>query len=180
MIQYELLIGTDFLNSVEVTIKEGKISISKPKVHKLEENELPEIFKIDCIVKRNKLDLSHISNPKHRAAVHDLIDNYNPIKTRETNIKMSIILKDDNPVSQTARRLSPSERKEVNTHIDNWLREGIIQPSLSDYASPVVLVKKNSGGTRLCIDYRRLNKKMLKIRFPLPDDRRSDKCIRGC
>lgn len=53
-------------------------------------------------------------------------------------------------------------------NIDNWLREGIIQPSLSDYASPVVLVKKSSGGTRLCVDYRRLNKKILKIRFPLP------------
>lgn len=39
------------------------------------------------------------------------------------------------------------------THVDEWLRDGIIQPSLSDYASPVVLVKKNSGGTRLCVDY---------------------------
>lgn len=67
---------------------------------------------------------------------------------------MNIVVKDDQPVYQRARRLSPSEKDEVNLHVQNWLRDGIIQPSLSEYASPVVLVKKKDGTTRLCVDYR--------------------------
>ncbi|GFS70081.1 hypothetical protein TNCV_748491 [Trichonephila clavipes] len=38
----------------------------------------------------------------------------------------------------------------------------------SEYASPIVLVKKKDGTPRLCVDYRRLNRKLVKDRFPLP------------
>lgn len=42
------------------------------------------------------------------------------------------------------------------------------QPSISEYASPVVLVRKKDGTTRLCVDYRQINKKIVKDRYPLP------------
>lgn len=41
-----------------------------------------------------------------------------------------------------------------------------MQPSLSDYASP--MVDKKNGKTRLYVDYRQLNKKIVRDRFPLP------------
>ena len=65
-------------------------------------------------------------------------------------------VKEDTPVYRRARRLSPSEKDEVNRHISEWLRDGIIRPSLSEYASPVLLVKKLNG-TTLCIDFREVN-----------------------
>ena len=49
-----------------------------------------------------------------------------------------------------------------------WLEDGIIRQSHSDYASPIVLVKKKDGSTRICVDYRQLNKKVVKDRYPLP------------
>lgn len=45
---------------------------------------------------------------------------------------------------------------------------GTIQPSCSDYASPIVLVKKKNGATRICVDYQRLNEKIVKNRYLLP------------
>lgn len=77
-------------------------------------------------------------------------------------------MRDDEPIYQRARRLSASEKEIVNAEINEWIRDGIVQSSVSDYASPVVLAKKKDGSLRLCVDYRQLNKKIFKDRYPLP------------
>jgi hypothetical protein len=37
-----------------------------------------------------------------------------------------------------------------------------------EYSSPIVLVKKKTGEMRLYIDYRELNKRIYKDRYPIP------------
>jgi len=56
----------------------------------------------------------------------------------------------------------------VNEHISDWIQDGVAQPSLSDYASPVILVEKKDGSTKLCVDYRQFNKKIIRDRYPFP------------
>lgn len=52
--------------------------------------------------------------------------------------------------------------------IEELLQKGIIKKSNSPYSSPIVLVKKKDGRTRMCVDFRDLNKVVVRDRFPLP------------
>ena len=52
--------------------------------------------------------------------------------------------------------------------IQELLQKGIIQPSVSPFLPPIVLVKKKDNSWRMCIDYRELNKQTVKDRFPIP------------
>jgi len=56
----------------------------------------------------------------------------------------------------------------VESQVEEWIKEGIIRPSCSDYASPIVIVPKKDGSFRVCVDYRRLNNKIIKDCYPLP------------
>jgi hypothetical protein len=48
------------------------------------------------------------------------------------------------------------------------LAKGWIQPSLSPFSSPALLVRKKTGDWRLCVDYKRLNAQTVKNKYPLP------------
>lgn len=77
-------------------------------------------------------------------------------------------LTDSTPFHCSPRRLSYGEREVVARMIDDLLRQGIIRPSRSPYASPIVLVKKKTGEYRMCVDYRGLNRLTVRDNFPLP------------
>ena len=72
------------------------------------------------------------------------------------------------PVRQPARRIPPYQREEVKSLLDDMEKRGIIQPSKSPWASPVVLVRKKDNTIRFCVDYRRLNELTRKDAYPLP------------
>ena len=85
-----------------------------------------------------------------------------------TLIKHRIHLLQDTPISQRYRRLPPSCLDEVRNHLNDLLDRGIITPSMSPWASPVVVVRKKSGELRLCVDYRAVNAISRRDSFPLP------------
>jgi len=72
------------------------------------------------------------------------------------------------PVKATARRLPYALCKELEEEMDSLLQSGCIEPSVSPYSSPLVLVRKKSGGLRVCVDYRALNRDTVPDRYPLP------------
>ena len=72
------------------------------------------------------------------------------------------------PIKARAYRVNPSTQQVIDEHIDNLLECGIIRPSISPWSSPVIVVGKKDGSTRMCIDYRQLNKLTRKDSYPLP------------
>lgn len=81
---------------------------------------------------------------------------------------MKLRLTSDTPIYSSPRRLSYLEKKVVNETVDELLNNNIIRPSNSPYAFPIVLVKKKNGNIRLCVDYRPLNKLIIRDNYPLP------------
>jgi len=97
------------------------------------------------------VDLSHL-NQSQQSAAKSMIEEYAP----ERNAK-----------HKHPRRLPVCDQKTVDHQVQDWLAEKIIQPSTSEYASPVVLVSKKNGKKRLCCDYRKLNEKIIRDNFPM-------------
>ena len=75
---------------------------------------------------------------------------------------------DSPPKASRAYQANPQKNKEINDIVQELLDCGHVSPSMSPWASPVLLVPKKCGGLRFCIDYRKLNAVTKKDAFPLP------------
>ena len=83
--------------------------------------------------------------------------------------EFKIELEDDTPpIHRPIYKLSPLELEEAKKQIQYMLEHGYIRPSIPPYGAPVLFAPKKDGGLRFCIDYRWLNKKTIKNRYPLP------------
>ena len=87
----------------------------------------------------------------------------------ETNlVQMTIDTGEAQPKQVPPRRTPLAARHEIATQLKRMQDQGVIQPSCSPWASPVVLVRKKDGTMRFCIDYRQLNKVTKPDVYPLP------------
>ncbi|GFX43004.1 retrovirus-related Pol polyprotein from transposon 17.6 [Trichonephila clavipes] len=159
-LKFEAVIGSDLLEQASISFTKEGVKFNKYENH-------AQLMQISA-ENLQELDLCHVENRQIKKELEKLIQDYKPEKTASTDVTMRIILKDEEPVCQHPRRLAFTVRKEVNKQIEEWLNEGIIRPSSAEYASPIVMVKKKDGSSRMCIDYRKLNQKLVKDKFPLP------------
>lgn len=60
--------------------------------------------------------------------------------------------------------MAPSKLKE---HLKDLLDKGFIRSSVSPWGSPILFVQKKDDSLRMCIDYRQLNKVIIKNKYPL-------------
>ncbi len=71
------------------------------------------------------------------------------------------------PPAKAPYQMSHEELKELKVQLEELLAKGYIKPSKSPYGAPVLFVHKMDGTLRMCVDYRALNKAMVKNRYPL-------------
>ncbi|KAF5460502.1 hypothetical protein F2P56_020366 [Juglans regia] len=73
-----------------------------------------------------------------------------------------------NPISVKPYRYPHYQKNEIEKMIKGLLSSDVVRPSTSPYSSLVLLVKKQDGSWRLCVDYRALNNITIKDKYPIP------------
>ena len=123
----------------------------------------------------SKMDIGESISNSQRKAFEDLVVKHSSTFSLSDydigycdRVQHRIITIDDIPVKVPHRRVPPHQWPEVREYLTSALDRGIIRESSSPYASPVVLVRKQDGSLRLCVDYRALNLKTHKDAYPLP------------
>lgn len=138
------------------------------------EKELRSVEHYEELLKVLEVDQMPLSE-QEKDMVRELIKEYQDCfalkmdQLGEVNIlKAQIHTGSHPPVRCQAYRVGPKERELIEAEIQKMLDAGVIRPSMSPWASPVVLVEKADGSVRFAIDYRRLNGIATKDAYPLP------------
>ena len=83
-------------------------------------------------------------------------------------VKHKIPTGDANPVRLPPYRVPHAYRQVLKQELEDMMKRKIIEPSVAEWSSPIVLVGKKDGTMRLCVDYRRLNELTTSDAYPMP------------
>ena len=122
-----------------------------------------------------KVELNHVP-PEQKETLQELINKYKhifaskDIELGKTNVvTLQIDTKDEEPVKQRPYKTPLTLRPQLEQQLEEMLQAGIIRHSSSAYAAPIILVPKKDEGMRLVVDFRKLNEKVIKNSYPLPN-----------
>jgi len=68
------------------------------------------------------------------------------------------------PVVYQPYKMTQADREEIHRIVTDWKRCGVVSETTSPYARSVLLVKQ-AGKNRLCVDYCRLNKQTIRQNY---------------
>jgi len=155
------------INSPSPNRKTLKISLIDNINHNLMcilTNDTPENF--------NNINISGESENKK---LESLLNSYKDVLVNSIdNVKVAdaephtINLTNPKPIKLRPYKVSLEQSKALKEEIRKLLKHGLIAPSQSPWAFPVLLVKKKNGKWRMCVDYRRLNDVTIKDAYALP------------
>jgi hypothetical protein len=80
-----------------------------------------------------------------------------------------ITLKSEEPVYVKQFKIPDAHRQQVEQHVTEWLKLGVVQPSRSKFNSPIFVVAKKNGGLRLVQDFRALNAQTHTDKYSMKD-----------
>ena len=96
-------------------------------------------------------------------------DIFTDVPKKTTAAECRIDLTTTVPVRSRPYMVPQSVRAVIRKEIDEMLKLGVIEESTSPYGQPIVMVKKNDGTNRFCIDFRKLNKVTVFNPEPMPN-----------
>jgi len=100
---------------------------------------------------------------------HDVISKDKSDLGRSKTLQHEISLKSKEPVYVKQFRIPEAHMKEVEQHLTEWLKLGVVEPCRSKYNSPLFLVTKKDGGLRVVQDFRALNDQTHEDKYSMHD-----------
>ena len=159
-------------NTASSAIQTTAAAILEPEQEMIDQGA--ELSTLNPLQKETYRDvqISSTLTDQQRTDVQTLLQTYQDIFTDVPKITHlgthEINLTTDEPIKGKAYPLPHAMRKSLDQEIDSMLRMGIIEESAAAYASPVVMVRKPDGSTRVCVDYRKLNSITIFDPEPMP------------
>ena len=156
---------------------------------RLSESEIyavdPETENVSACLKTGSVDDSKVLQDievghidcKHKKKLQELMEKYRHLFAKSDNelgrtslVEMKLNTGDHPPVKRRPYQTPFSQRPLLEKHLEGLLEAGIIRPSVSPWASPIVVVPKKDGSLRMAIDYRMTaNKALIANSYPLPN-----------
>ncbi|KAL4141366.1 hypothetical protein QTP88_004018 [Uroleucon formosanum] len=131
-------------------------------------------------------DLSQLefgNDTETRAKLTEILNKYAVVFSdkvgRTKLIEHEILLKDPSPIALKPYPYPQQKQAAIGEMVRDMKTQGLVEPSTSQWAAPVVLAKKKDGTFRLCVDYRRLNDVTESDAYPMPDLNKIIKQMRG-
>ncbi|KAG5866714.1 hypothetical protein JTB14_035548 [Gonioctena quinquepunctata] len=128
---FKAIVGNDILAQVDVVFRDGEIVVFEKERHNF-------LWTITLDEEANKeteiVDVINIKNEENRKEVKKLIEEYHPEKIMDADVEMKIILKNEESIYQSPRRLAITEKEErfVSTIFRKLLVENIMLYYMDD------------------------------------------------
>ncbi|CAM4640132.1 unnamed protein product [Lepidochelys olivacea] len=118
------------------------------------------------------IPLSDQLTPAQQAEVREVLHQYRQLFSNQpgrTNLTVHQVQTGSHPpIRCSPFRVTGKTAQDLEREVRDMLPLGVIQPSASPWASPVVLVPKKDGSVRFCVDYRKLNAITVSDAYPMP------------
>ncbi|TPP56601.1 putative tick transposon [Fasciola gigantica] len=169
----EAILGMDFLRAHRMVVdfdrqllvvKERPEPIDQPiAALNVDNSWISEVLLGVCVDREKSSEVARIINEKR-----DIFDHSCEFLGRKHILQHRIDTGQQHPIYQTPRCVQPHYQTELDKMVQEMLESKFIRHSSSPWASPIVLVKKKEGSSRICVDYRLLNAITKRDSFPLP------------
>ncbi|CAF2035716.1 unnamed protein product [Rotaria magnacalcarata] len=114
-------------------------------------------------------DLDEHQKKEIKKLIHTFPDVFNEQAGRTKKLQHRInLVPDAQAYNSPPFRYAPERKQIIEENLKDMLDQGIISPSASPWASPVILAPKKDGTLRFCVDYRKLNSVTIRDAYPIP------------
>ena len=158
-----------------VDVVNAVIDVPEPDSH--EDVGTPMKLNNSDILSRINNKLAHLNTRQIGELSHEIKNHakiFQDVPGQTTVIYHDVDIGDAQPIKQHPYRVNPIKLKAMRKEIQYMLKHDIIEPCISDFSSPSMLVPKPDKSYRFITDYRRINAVTKKDSFPIP---RIEDCI---
>ncbi|MGH0149802.1 UNVERIFIED_CONTAM: hypothetical protein FKN15_016115 [Acipenser sinensis] len=103
-----------------------------------------------------------------RELIEEFSDVFSDVPGRTNLVEYDIISPPGVTVRERPYRIPESRRSGVRQEVCDMLELGVIEPSRSEWCSPIVIVAKKDGTNRFCVDFRKVNAIAKFDAYPMP------------